>query len=61
MKKKIFLALSVMLVFGLAVVVYSSGLAANFATEASAASCCCCHGDSCPLKSNGEKRVNALM
>ena len=48
MKKKIFLVISAMLVFGLAIVVYSSGTATDTSTVA--ASCCCCHGDSCPMK-----------
>lgn len=48
MKTKIFLVISAMLVFGLAVVVYSSATSTDLTTMA--ASCCCCHGDSCPMK-----------
>ncbi|MBK8466097.1 MAG: hypothetical protein IPL32_09720 [Chloracidobacterium sp.] len=50
MKKKIFLAISAILVFGLAIVVYSSSSATDLTTDAIAASCCCSHGDSCPMK-----------
>lgn len=37
-----------MLVFGLAIVVYSSATTSD--ASATAAACCCCHGDSCPMK-----------
>ena len=48
MKQKLLLAVSVLMLFALAVTAFaysrtSTGLAA-------AASCCCCSGDSCPLK-----------
>jgi len=51
MNKKIFLAISAMLVFGLAIVVYASSSTANLTADTTAASSCCCHGDSCPMKS----------
>ena len=47
MKKRLFLVISAMLVFGLAIVVYSSVTATNLAATAAS---CCCHGDSCPTK-----------
>ena len=49
MKKKFLLAISLMLVFGLAAVTFAIS-SSNVNTNA-AASCCCCNGDSCPLKS----------
>jgi len=52
MKKKVFLVISAMLVFGLAIVVYSTATSTDL-TNAAAASCCCCSGDSCPMKSKG--------
>lgn len=46
--KKIFVVISAMLVFGLAVAVYSFASTADL--SATAAACCCCSGDSCPMK-----------
>ena len=49
MKRKLFLVISAMMVFGLAIAVYA--LNTNTTIETSAAvSCCCCSGDACPMK-----------
>lgn len=48
MKKKIFIVIAAMFVFGLAVVAFSYGTSNNISSTA--ASCCYCSGDSCPLK-----------
>ena len=53
MKKKLFLVISAMLVFGLAVYAFNS----NTLSGTAAMSCCsCCSGDSCPMK---DKKADA--
>ena len=49
--KRIILAISVLLVLGLAAAAIAYNRASN--VEAAAASCCCCSGDSCPMKKDG--------
>lgn len=58
MKKKIFLVISAMLVFGLAVVAYSYGTAGS--DPAAISSCCCCSGDSCPMKTKDASGKDAM-
>jgi len=48
MRKKIFIVMSAMLIFGLAIAVFSYGNTTNLTAKAMA--CCCCSGDSCPMK-----------
>lgn len=48
MKKRILLAITVLMVFGLAIAALAY-TQANVAKKA-AVSCCCCSGDSCPMK-----------
>jgi len=48
MKKRIFLVVAAMLVFGLAIVAFSYGTTNN--ATSTVATCCCCSGDSCPMK-----------
>lgn len=49
MKKKIFLVMSAVLVFGLAIAVYAFNTAGSVDASTKAA-CCCCKGDTCPMK-----------
>jgi hypothetical protein len=60
MKKKILLAISALLVFGLAIVAYSYSGAASL-SETAAMSCCCCSGDSCPMKTKDASGKEVAM
>ena len=56
--KRIIMAISVLLVFGLAVAAIA--YKRNSVTEtASAISCCCCSGDSCPMKKDAAGKDSA--
>jgi hypothetical protein len=47
MKKRILLTVSVLLIFGLAVVAFAYNQTSSSVEKAA---CCCCSGDSCPMK-----------
>ena len=48
MKRKIILALSVVVVLGLSIAAFA--LTKTTVSSVTAMSCCCCKGDSCPMK-----------
>ena len=48
MKRKILLALSILVLFALAIGAFA--YARTSSTTTKAAACCCCKGDSCPMK-----------
>ena len=54
MKKRILLAVSILLVFGLAIAAFAYQQSTSTVTKAA---CCCCSGDSCPMKKKDSARV----